>query len=156
MGRLFKTHISSKQDVKSTLTSVIEVSLQLNSFERFLKNFLISWKRICRRVKRLFWTSALTQSNNTSTPVATDSRRLIWRSLPSCRACDTRSASTPRRLTTLSRRSTPARLPTSPRKESWTRQRRKVCIVVAVARLNLSFLPQSIVWCILSTKQHVF
>lgn len=26
MGRLFKTHISSKQDVKSTLTSVIEVS----------------------------------------------------------------------------------------------------------------------------------
>lgn len=27
MGRLFKTHISSKQDVKSTLTSVIEVSI---------------------------------------------------------------------------------------------------------------------------------
>ena len=26
MGRLFKTHISSKQDVKSTLTSVIEVT----------------------------------------------------------------------------------------------------------------------------------
>lgn len=29
MGRLFKTHISSKQDVKSTLTSVIEVRLSL-------------------------------------------------------------------------------------------------------------------------------
>lgn len=30
MGRLFKTHISSKQDVKSTLTSVIEVRLSLD------------------------------------------------------------------------------------------------------------------------------
>lgn len=35
MGRLFKTHITSKQDVKSTLTSVIEVSLEPYSILKF-------------------------------------------------------------------------------------------------------------------------
>lgn len=36
MGRLFKSHIASKQDVKSTLTSVIEVNF--NGFLKFKFN----------------------------------------------------------------------------------------------------------------------
>ncbi|XP_070502845.1 uncharacterized protein unc-13 isoform X4 [Chironomus tepperi] len=38
MGRLFKTHISSKQDVKSTLTSVIELEKNLSSSQTAVLN----------------------------------------------------------------------------------------------------------------------
>lgn len=42
MGRLFKTHITSKQDVKSTLTSVIEVRLFLIEYHfSFQRTFFI-------------------------------------------------------------------------------------------------------------------
>lgn len=43
MGRLFKTHISSKQDVKSTLTSVIEVNFLIYfAFKYLMKLFSIT------------------------------------------------------------------------------------------------------------------
>lgn len=55
MGRLFKTHISSKQDVKSTLTSVIEVKKSFfHQKSSLYQLFNYSWRKTCLQIKQLY------------------------------------------------------------------------------------------------------
>lgn len=147
MGRLFKTHISSKQDVKSTLTSVIEVSstlvkiswhLKLRKKMKFPEHSLSWWlmnafpasssRRTCRQAKRLSWTFASIQLNNTFMLGAMDSRKRTSKSRQNCRAYDTLLVCTHKQLMTLSRHSTPHKRQTCHRREFRTHRHRKVCI----------------------------
>ena len=130
MGRLFKTHMSSKQDVKSTLTSVIEVEkFVLISITTILTcTIFFRLRKILLQVKRLCWTFVLTPSNNISMPVVMDSRKRTSRNLPSFKACATLLAFTLNRPTIWSQPSTQLKLLTCPRRAFKTHRHRKVCI----------------------------
>ena len=96
MGRLFKTHMAGKQDVKSTISGVMDISKEVSNLNLkskplslILKKCKLSkmarLKRICHQSSVQCWMLLLIQSNNTFMLGEMGSRRHIWRNHQSFR-----------------------------------------------------------------------